>query len=76
MKLSELKTATNNFRLVDLDHAFKVGQTAYRMGMEITTNPFKTVGRDAWTRGYTIAKRNWEDLLRRNGAGGSKQIWM
>jgi hypothetical protein len=76
MKLSELKTATKNFKLVDLDHAFQVGQLAYKMGMDVTVNPFKTVGQDAWVRGYTLARRDWEIFLKRNGAGGSKLLWM
>lgn len=77
MKLHELKEATRSMHLPDLDHIFEVGKLAYKMGFERNSNTFKLgQGHDAWVRGYDHAKRAWEDLLRRNGAGGSKLLWM
>jgi hypothetical protein len=77
MKLAELKQATRHLHLLDLDHQFQVGRIAYKMGINREACPIKLgLGHDAWQKGFEVAKREFEALLKRNGAGGSKLLWM
>ena len=72
MKLTELKQATRHLHLVDLDHEFTVGKTQYEMGIDISS-----CRNDSQRKGWTVGKRDWENLLRRNNCDGQRtKLWM
>ena len=72
MKLQELKQATRHLHLVDLDHEFTIGKTQYKMGIDISS-----CRNDSQRKGWTVGKRGWENLLRRNNCDGQRtKLWM
>jgi hypothetical protein len=77
MKLHELKQATRNLHLVDLDHVNEIGKIAYRMGINREACMEKSVqAREVWQRGWDHARRSWEALLKKDGADGFKiKLW-
>jgi hypothetical protein len=75
--LKGLKDAVKGMKLVNLNHVEEVGATAYKMGMSEHNNPYDAVGHDAWRNGYFKAKAAFENLMKRNGADGTRvKLWM
>jgi len=76
--LKGLKDAVKGMRLVNLDHVAEVGAIAYKMGMSEHNNPHSDgIGHDAWRSGYFKAKSAFENMMKRNGADGSRvKLWM
>lgn len=65
--LKGLKEATSGMKLVNTDKIHEQGRRAYRMGIDVTQNPFKTeLQRNVWDKGWKDARNAWHALLKRN----------
>ena len=79
MKLHELKEATAKLKLPDTKHVAGMGGWAFRMGIQISSNPHRNPAlHDAWSAGWQNASRAWDAFLKRNNADSREsrnKIW-
>lgn len=60
-KLSEIKEATKNLKLVDPQKFVDQGRRAYRMMIELSSNPLnKESERRLWETGWKQERDKWE----------------
>jgi hypothetical protein len=68
MKLHEINKHSLGLRLPDLAHIAKRGRLAFRMGIDVTSNPHpQGRGYSDWKNGWMSEQRDWTLFLKRNG---------